>query len=175
VQEDSFSPVCDRKASALGLQLTRGGEYAIRAMTYLAGFPEGHVVFVRDICEAQDIPESFLAKILQSLVRDGLAVSQRGARGGFGLARPATEISMRDIVEAVDGPVALNQCVLWPESCERSGDCAAHKAWVRAQEQMMAVLDTVTLSSLAAERAAVTAREPVSFERTPREGSRQVG
>jgi len=133
----------------VGLQLTRGGEYAIRAMTYLARFPDGHVASLHDIGQAQDIPESFLAKILQSLVHGGLAVSQRGAHGGFALARPATEISMRDVIEAVDGPVALNQCVLWPEDCERSGECETHKAWARAQAQLMEVLDTVTLRTLA--------------------------
>jgi Rrf2 family transcriptional regulator, iron-sulfur cluster assembly transcription factor len=132
----------------MGLQLTRGGEYAIRAMSYLARFPDGHVASLHDIGQAQDIPESFLAKILQSLVHGGLAVSQRGAHGGFALARPATDISMRDVIEAVDGPVALNQCVLWPEDCERSGDCELHKAWMRAQAQLMDVLDTVTLRSL---------------------------
>ena len=79
----------------MGLQLTRGGEYAVRAMTYLARFPEGHVASLHEIGEAQDIPESFLAKILQSLVHAGLAVSQRGAHGGFALARPAAEITMR--------------------------------------------------------------------------------
>jgi Rrf2 family protein len=133
----------------MGLQLTRGGEYAIRAMSYLARFPDGHVASLHDIGQAQDIPESFLAKILQSLVHGGLAVSQRGAHGGFALARPATEITMRDVIEAVDGPVALNQCVLWPEDCERSGDCELHKAWMRAQAQLMDVLGTVTLRSLA--------------------------
>jgi len=133
----------------LGLQLTRGGEYALRAMTYLARFPEGHVASLHDICEAQDIPESFLAKILQSLSRSGLAMSQRGAHGGFALARPAAEITMRDIVEAVDGPIALNACVLWPDDCRRSEACEVHKAWLLAQEQLMSVLDTVTLSTLA--------------------------
>ena len=132
----------------MGLQLTRGGEYAIRAMSYLARFPDGHVASLHDIGQAQDIPESFLAKILQSLVHGGLAVSQRGAHGGFALARSATDITMRDVIEAVDGPVALNQCVLWPEDCERSGDCELHKAWMRAQAQLMDVLDTVTLRSL---------------------------
>ena len=132
----------------MGLQLTRGGEYAIRAMSYLAGFPDGHVASLHDIGQAQDIPESFLAKILQSLVHGGLAVSQRGAHGGFALARAATDISMRDVIEAVDGPVALNQCVLWPEDCRRSGDCELHKAWMRAQGQLMDVLVTVTLRSL---------------------------
>jgi Rrf2 family protein len=123
-------------------------------MSYLARFPDGHVAPLHDIGEAQDIPESFLAKILQSLVRSGLAVSRRGARGGFALARPADQITLRDVIEAVDGPISLNQCVLWPEDCERSDGCAAHQAWLRAQAQLMDVLGTVTLRSLAPEVAA---------------------
>ena len=118
-------------------------------MTYLARFPEGHVASLRDIGQAQDIPESFLAKILQSLVHAGLAVSQRGARGGFALARPAGQITMRDVIEAVDGPISVNLCTLDPEDCQRSGDCEVHKAWLRAQEQLMDVLGGVTLQSLA--------------------------
>jgi len=138
----------------MGLQLTRGGEYAVRAMTYLARFPEGHVASLHDIGRAQDIPASFLAKILQSLVRGGLAVSQRGAHGGFALARPAADITMRDVIEAVDGPIALNHCVLWPDECARSGECQVHKAWMRAQAQLMDVLDSVTLKTLAPQPAA---------------------
>jgi len=133
----------------VGLQLTRGGEYAVRAMTYLARFPEGHVASLRDIGQAQEIPESFLAKILQILVHAGLAVSQRGAHGGFALARPAEQITMRDVIEAVDGPISVNLCTLDPEECRRSGNCEVHKAWLRAQEQLMDVLGGVTLSSLA--------------------------
>ena len=138
----------------MGLQLTRGGEYAVRAMTYLARFSEGHVASLHDIGQAQDIPASFLAKILQSLVRGGLAVSQRGAHGGFALARPAADITMRDVIEAVDGPIALNHCVLWPDECARSGECQVHKAWMRAQAQLMDVLDSVTLKTLAPQPAA---------------------
>jgi Rrf2 family protein len=132
----------------VGLQLTRGGEYALRAMTYLAGRPEGRVCSLHDICQAQEIPESFLAKILQSLSHAGLASSQRGAHGGFVLARPAAEISMRDIVEAVDGPIVLNPCVLWPNECTRSGECELHKAWMHAQQQLMDVLGSIKLSTL---------------------------
>ena len=123
----------------------------MRAMTYLACYPDGHVASLRDICRAQEIPETFLAKILQSLSHAGLAISQRGARGGFALARPASEISMRDVVEAVDGPIALNPCVLWPEDCSRSDECQVHVAWVEAQERLMTVLDGVTLQSLASQ------------------------
>jgi Rrf2 family protein len=134
----------------VGLQLTRGGEYAIRAMAYLADVPDGHVASLHEIGHAQDIPESFLAKILQSLVHAGLAESRRGAHGGFALARPAREISMRAVVEAVDGPIALNTCVLYPDDCGRSGQCRMHEVWIEAQERMMSVLDAVSLEGLRA-------------------------
>lgn len=132
----------------MGLQLTRGGEYAIRAMTFLARYPVGHVSSLHDVGQAQDIPESFLAKIFQSLVHAGLATSQRGAHGGFSLARAAAEISVRQVIEAVDGPIALNGCVLYPEECRRSSGCTMHAAWEVAQERLMAVLEDVTLEKL---------------------------
>jgi Rrf2 family protein len=133
----------------MGLQLTRGGEYAIRAMTYLARRPVGEISSLHGVGVEQDIPESFLAKIFQRLVHAGLVVSQRGAHGGFSLARLPSEITVREIVEAVDGPIALNGCVLWPEDCRRSGDCRMHEVWMLAQERMMDVLGQVTLAELA--------------------------
>jgi Rrf2 family transcriptional regulator, iron-sulfur cluster assembly transcription factor len=135
----------------VGLQLTRGGEYALRAMTYLAGAPEGHIASLHEISHAQDVPESFLAKILQSLGHAGLVTSHRGARGGFALARPADAISVRAVLEAVDGPIALNTCVLSPDDCERSGQCRIHEVWVETQERMMSVLDNVSLAALRAD------------------------
>ena len=135
----------------MGLQLTRGGEYALRAMTYLAGIPEGRIASLHEIGRAQDVPESFLAKILQSLVHGGLATSHRGAHGGFTLSRPADEITVRAVLEAVDGPIALNSCVLSPDDCERSGGCRIHYVWVEAQERMMSVLGGVTLAGLRAD------------------------
>jgi Rrf2 family iron-sulfur cluster assembly transcriptional regulator len=119
-------------------------------MTYLATRPEGSVASLHDIGRAQDIPESFLAKILQSLVHSGLAESQRGAHGGFALARSAEEITLREVVEAVDGPVAINICVTWPDQCPRSAECTMHRAWTTAQEQLLGALDGIRLASLAA-------------------------
>jgi Rrf2 family protein len=133
----------------VGLQLTRGGEYAIRAMTYLTKRPVGEISSLHEVGVEQDIPESFLAKIFQRLVHAGLVVSQRGAHGGFSLARLPSEITVREVVEAVDGPIALNGCVLWPEDCRRSGDCRMHEVWMLAQERMMDVLGQVTLAELA--------------------------
>ncbi len=136
----------------MGLQLTRGGEYGLRARMYLGRLPEGRVASLREIGREQEIPESFLAKILQTLVHAGLATSQRGARGGFSLARPAATISVREVIEAVDGPIALNGCVLWPEECGRSERCPMHDVWVEAQGEMMRVLDGVHLDALAHDR-----------------------
>jgi Rrf2 family iron-sulfur cluster assembly transcriptional regulator len=134
----------------VGLQLTRGGEYGIRAMSYLAAMPEGCVCALREVSAAQDVPESFLAKIFQNLVHAGLVVSYRGARGGFALARPASQITLADVIEAVDGRVALNHCVGDPAGCVRSDSCAVHKVWVEAQSAMMNVLDGATLTQVAA-------------------------
>jgi len=141
----------------VGLQLTRGGEYALRAMSYLARRPVGEISALHDVGAEQDIPESFLAKIFQSLVHSGLVVSQRGAHGGFSLARPPADITVRDVIEAVDGPIALNGCVLWPDDCQRSGDCRMHDVWMLAQERMMSVLGEVTLAQLTAATAATPA------------------
>ena len=136
----------------MGLQLTRGGEYAMRAMMYLARLPEGQVASLREIGREQEIPESFLAKILQTLVHAGVANSQRGAHGGFALAGPADTISVREVIEAVDGPISLNGCVLWPDECGRSERCPMHEVWVEAQGEMMRVLDGVHLAALTHER-----------------------
>jgi len=120
-------------------------------MTYLAGVDDGRIASLREIGDAQDIPETFLAKILQSLVHAGLAISYRGAHGGFTLSRPADEITVRAVLEAVDGPIALNACVLSPDDCERSETCRMHVVWVEAQERMMSVLEGVTLAGLRAD------------------------
>jgi len=117
-------------------------------MSYLAERPVGTISSLHDVGHERDIPESFLAKIFQSLVHGGLVVSQRGARGGFSLARPPAEISVREVIEAVDGPIALNGCVLWPDDCRRSADCRMHDVWMLAQRRMMDVLDGVTLAEL---------------------------
>ena len=137
----------------MGLQLTRGSEYAIRAMMYLAARPAAEVSSLRDVGREQNIPESFLAKIFQSLVHSGLVVSQRGAHGGFALARPGSQITVAQVVQAIDGPVSLNGCVLWPETCERSQICTMHRVWIAAQERMLDVLSGVTFAELAPELA----------------------
>ena len=129
----------------MGLRLTSAADYAIRAMIHLACLPEGGVALRSEIAEAQFIPTSFMAKILRSLVRARLLRSSRGVNGGFALARPTAEINMLEIVEAIEGPLAMTDCVPDPSGCGWSVDCPASTVWAKVQKN---VRDTLRESSL---------------------------
>jgi len=132
----------------MALKLTNTTDYAIRGMIYIASFPPERPVLNSEVAEAQLIPASFMAKILRSLVRAGLLASSRGVHGGFSLARPASGISLLDVVEAVEGPICLASCVPDPSCCPHAGTCPAHSVWGTVQEQMSEILGNVTLEDL---------------------------
>lgn len=131
------------------LNLTRKSEYAIRGIIYLAQQPAGKNSLLSEIAEAADAPQTFLAKILQDFGKLGLVRSFRGSGGGFVLARPAGEITLQQIVEAVEGPIAPSQCLAEPRLCNRSGTCRAHQVWRKVQNKVIDVLQGVTLEELA--------------------------
>lgn len=133
------------------MKLTRGGEYGVRGVLYLAQQEEGTVSMLSAIAKAQDVPPRFLAKIFQALAKAGVVKSHRGAKGGFSLAQPASEITIRDVIEAVEGPIHLNICLAAPGECSRETLCPIHAVWERAQEQMMGVLSQKNFADLARE------------------------
>jgi Rrf2 family protein len=96
------------------MQLTRGGEYGLRSVLYLAHQDTGKISMVSTIAEAEDIPPRFLAKIFQMLGKAGVVKSRRGAKGGFSLTRPASEITVKEVIEAIDGPLYLNRGTVSP-------------------------------------------------------------
>jgi Rrf2 family protein len=122
------------------MKLTRGGEYGIRGVLYLAKQEEGKVSMLSAIAKAQDVPPRFLAKIFQALAKAGVVRSHRGAKGGFSLARPAAEVTIKDVIEAVEGPIYLNVCLAAPGECDRDHICPLHSVWQEAQQKMMEVL-----------------------------------
>ena len=132
------------------MRLTRGADYGTLGILYLARQPHDRVVLISEIAAAQGVPESYLAKIFQGLAKAGLVRSHRGARGGFSLARSPQDITLRQIIEAIDGPLALNRCLDPREGCESSPECPVHSALAKAQQTLLAALDSVTLHSLAA-------------------------
>ena len=131
------------------MRLTRGADYGTRGIIYLARRPMNAVVLVGEIASAEELSESYLAKIFQDLAKEGLVRSHRGAKGGFSLARPAEQITLLQIIEAIEGPIAINRCLAPWEGCERSDTCPVHPVLARAQGQLLAVLDGTTLSDLA--------------------------
>jgi Rrf2 family transcriptional regulator, iron-sulfur cluster assembly transcription factor len=132
----------------MSLRLTRAGDYAIRAMIHLGSLPEGGVALKDDVALAEGIPSSFMAKILRQLVKGGLLRSARGVNGGFGLSRGAGEINLLQIVEAIEGPIALTECSPDPEHCVRAHDCPASSVWLEVQRQMTGLLEKTTLEAL---------------------------
>lgn len=133
------------------MELTRKGEYAIRGIIYLARQPAGKMVLISEIAEATQVPQTFLAKILQSFAKLGIVNSYRGTGGGFTLGRPAARITLREVVEAVEGPIMPNRCLTGEGVCERDRSCRVHPVWRRVQGQVVEVLDNVTIEDLARE------------------------
>jgi Rrf2 family protein len=117
-------------------------------MIFIASLPEDAVVLRSEICETQKIPSSFMAKILRSLVRAQLLRSTRGVNGGFSLARPAAEMTLLDILEAIEGPLGLTDCVPNPEECEHSMNCPANAVWARVQNSIKEILRGASLEDL---------------------------
>jgi len=130
--------------------ITRATEYAIRAVLYLAKQPAGEIVLKKDICQTQNITPAFLTKILQPLIKAGIVGSQRGVGGGFYLARAPERISLLDVVEAEEGPIYINQCLMGEGSCARDVFCPVHGAWRHIRDEMTRVLAEYNFARLAA-------------------------
>ena len=142
------------------MQLTRAADYGIRVMIHMAALPEGSRALLTELARATDTPESFLSKIMQALTRGKLIASQRGKSGGFELLARGRAATMYDVIEAIDGPIHLNKCLISGRSCDRSAWCAAHPVWGRAQQAMVGVLKQALIAELAGKTE--TAEEPAS-------------
>lgn len=121
------------------MQITRETDYAIRCVYYLSG-KKGGVTMVEEISKEMKIPNSFLAKILQKLGKASLVKSRRGVKGGFELTRAPQEISLLEVIEAVQGPVAMNICALDEALCGFSSTCTIHPVWVEVRREVEKIL-----------------------------------
>jgi Rrf2 family protein len=119
------------------MQITRQADYAVRAMVYLAQLGPDHRAATGQIAREKSIPPSFLAKIVSQLSVAGLLQTSRGARGGVSLAKPPEAISLLDVVEAIDGPILLNDCVADPSKCKFDESCPLKPVWCDAQKMLV--------------------------------------
>ncbi len=130
------------------MQFTKAEEYGMQGVLHLADKGKDEVTPLSEISEARDIPEKFLAKIFQSLSRSGILRSHRGVRGGFTLAKPPSEITVKDVLEAIQGPYHLTKCIPDPGSCPRSDSCAMRTLLVTAEERLLEVFVKHTLEDV---------------------------
>ena len=133
------------------MQITRQAEYAVRTVLYLAKQEPGACVATARIAKEQDIPNSFLAKIILQLSAVGLLHTTRGAKGGVTLARTPDAISLLEVIEAVDGAIELNDCVSENARCQRSRSCPVRKTWCDARADLVKRLSHAKFAQLAAD------------------------
>ena len=124
-------------------------EYAIRALVFLARFPDRGAVQGVEIAKAEGLPAPVLGKVLQELVRKGLLESRRGPGGGFRLARNPRLITLRDVVAAIDGLDQFAECAVGLEGCSDNSPCPLHDTWKGLRTQLMTYLETTTLDDMA--------------------------
>lgn len=130
------------------MHLTRQSDYAIRAILHLAKLPYGDIVQTKEIAAAEDIPRKYLPSIIRTLARSGLIRTLRGNQGGVMLSRPPEEINLHEVVEAIEGPMALVQCLRGQEDCIHEKDCTVMPVWVGVQEMMQGQLENTTFADL---------------------------
>lgn len=130
------------------MKLSTKGKYGLYAMVYLAQHDGEGPQSLKAIAEL-GLPEQYLEQLLGNLRRAGLVKTVRGAQGGYHLSRSPEEITMRDIIEAMEGPLSLSECVGEPENaCPRGGNCAAKGVWAYLTNQINGLLDGITLTDM---------------------------
>ena len=126
------------------MQITRQADYAVRAVLYLAKLGPEQRAATSQIAQEEQIPPSFLAKIVSQLSVAGLLQTSRGARGGVSLARSPQEISLLEVVEAIDGPIMLNECVSGNGTCNFNDNCPMRPIWCETQTELVLRLKATT-------------------------------
>jgi Rrf2 family protein len=131
------------------MQVSRKVDYALRAVIHLADAEESErICSVGEISTRERIPRQFLEKIVQELIHKGLVRSRRGPRGGYVLARPADKMTFRDVIEAVEGPIALNNCTGDHADCSLIGACGMERIWREGQRRVMDLFEKTTIADV---------------------------
>ena len=144
------------------MELTHRGSYAIRAVLTLARADKDEVVPARRIAKDMDIPVRFLPQVLGDLSRAGIVEARLGRAGGYRLSKPASEVSLLDVIEAAEGDARRQTCVLSGKPCDGDDPCDVHDMFFDAQEAILQRLDGVTIADVVAD----SAKSPVPVEGT---------
>ncbi len=137
------------------IDLGRRADYAVRATVHLARRAGSGRSKAHEIAADMEIPESYLPAVMSTLVRAGLVTSTAGPDGGYELSRSPVEVSLLEVIEAIDGPIEASECVLRGGPCRWEDHCAVHVPWAEAQGSLRDRLAAASLAEIAAEDAAL--------------------
>ena len=138
------------------LRFSRTADYALRAALEIARVPDTELVTRRALADAINAPTSILAQVLATLAREDILAAHAGPKGGYQLARPAGDVSVYEVVTAIDGEDHEERCVLRESICSWTGACPFHPVMARAQERFLDTLRTTTLADVLAGDTTVT-------------------
>ena len=130
------------------MRISTRSRYGLRLMLSLAGnFKKGYML-LKDIARHEEISEKYLSLIVIPLRKAGLLVSSRGANGGYSLSKPPSEISLKEIIEPLEGDLDVIECIKGKEVCDKSSTCPSHDIWALLGDRIADFLDTITLEDL---------------------------
>lgn len=132
------------------MQFTKAEGYGLHGIMYLAEQPAGRVTPLSEISAEQGVPEKFLAKIFQNLSKSKLVTSHRGVKGGFSLAKPADKVTVREVLESIQGPYYLAKCVEDESTCDMADRCAIKLLLEKAQDLLCDLFGAHTVAELVA-------------------------
>lgn len=138
------------------IRLSRLSDYGIVLMAQLAGRAVGAPSNAREVAAEVHLPLPVVSKVLKALARCGLLVSHRGAKGGYSLARPPSEITAAEMIAALEGPIGLTECVAHPGQCVQEASCHVREPWQRINSVVRRALAQVTLADLVSRAAPVS-------------------
>lgn len=132
------------------MKITQEADYGLRVVLYLCKLEDGAKVDAATISEHEVLPLRFLLKLLRKLISNGIIISYRGVNGGYSLNRQPEDITLRDVIEAIDGPIAVNRCLLDPAFCnvKKGNKCEIHRALSGIQQNLVSQLESVNFNDL---------------------------
>ena len=130
------------------MKISTKGRYGVRILLDLARHENGNPRLIRDIAESQQISEKYISRLIIDLRRAGMVCSIRGAKGGFRLAKNPREVTLLDIVEVMEGPLSIVDCVRTPEKCLRSQHCVTREIWDHLNAEIRESMRKVSLQDI---------------------------
>ena len=130
------------------LRLSKKADYALLAMRHLAANADRGSVSARELAEAYDLPPELLAKVLQKLVRARFLSSIQGIRGGYGLAKPPSSISVADVIQSIDGPLTVTACSETNHNCDQYSKCNIRDPLWQVKDRILAALAETSVADL---------------------------